>query len=227
MENKRSEKNIKKIIKLLEDMWPNAKCELDYNTPFQLLIAVILSAQTTDKSVNKALKPLLEKYPAFGPQDLVALGRENFFQYIKSIGLAPTKSKNCLLTAQILCDKFAGQVPSRREDLESLPGVGRKTANVVLNVAFGKPTLAVDTHVARVSQRLGLVPPTANPLHIEKRLLEVLPPDSQGSFHHKLIFHGRYHCLARSPKCGICPLLSLCPRTGVEQKGIDKFNKEI
>lgn len=208
-------KRIELIFEGLAKAWPNAKCELEHNTPFQLLIAVILSAQTTDKSVNKALAPLLEEMPNFGPHDLVKMGEAHFLKTIRSIGLAPTKAKNCVKTAQILLEQHHGKVPLQREALEELPGVGRKTANVVLNVLCHLPTMPVDTHVERVSIRLGLVKPTKNRLKIEEELLKKIPKKFAHSAHHLLIFHGRYQCLARSPKCPTCPVEKLCKKVGL------------
>jgi endonuclease-3 len=203
------------IFKKLHQLWPNAQCELVYNTPFQLLIAVVLSAQTTDKAVNKALEPLFLSSPDFSPTDLVALGEKKFLSLIKSIGLAPTKAKNSVGLARILLSRFDGQVPMVRESLEELPGVGRKTANVVLNVIAGLPTMAVDTHVARVSIRLGLVRPTENRLQIESELVAIVPERWAVQAHHLLIFHGRYHCVARKPRCGSCPVAKQCMKVGL------------
>ena len=200
------------MFSLLQKQWPNAQCELVHFNDFQLLIAVVLSAQTTDKAVNKALAPLFENCKTFSPDDLIEMGQENFYQIIKSIGLAPTKSKNAYSIAKILVEKFNGQVPKIREELESLPGVGRKTANVVLNVRDKLPTMPVDTHVARVSQRLGLVKPTTDRLKIEADLLKIIPSDFLQMAHILLIFHGRYLCTARNPKCSICPVDHLCPK---------------
>lgn len=213
---KQSSQNINKIFSLLQKQWPQAKCELIAHSPFQFLLAVMLSAQTTDKSVNKALTPLFEKYPKFSAQDLVKMGVEAFYHVIKNIGLARTKAKNAYHTAQILIEKFNEQVPHTREELESLPGVGRKTANVVLHQLINLPVIAVDTHVARVSQRIGLVSPTENRLKIEQMLMETIPKKYLHAAHHILIFHGRYICTARAPKCSICPINSLCKKYGVK-----------
>lgn len=210
-----SRRRASEIFKKLHQLWPNAQCELVYNTPFQLLIAVVLSAQTTDKAVNKALAPLFLRSPDFSPADLVALGEKKFLALIKSIGLAPTKAKNSIALARILLSRFDGQVPMVRESLEELPGVGRKTANVVLNVIAGLPTMAVDTHVARVSIRLGLVRPTENRLHIESELVEIIPDRWAVQAHHLLIFHGRYHCTARQPRCVSCPVAKQCMKIGL------------
>lgn len=210
-----SSTEVEEVFRAFGALWPNAHCELNHNNDFQLLIAVVLSAQTTDKAVNKALAPLIEKYPDFSPADLVALGEVNFLKIIKSIGLAPTKAKNSVALAHQLLRLHGGKVPMQREALEALPGVGRKTANVVLNVLAGLPTMAVDTHVARVSVRLGLVEATENRLQIEEQLLERVPAQWGRIAHHLLIFHGRYHCTARSPKCSDCPVVKICKKLGV------------
>lgn len=203
------------VFRVLAEMWPDAHCELAHNNDFQLLIAVVLSAQTTDKAVNKALAPLLSSNPEFSARDLVALGEKGFLKVIKSIGLAPTKAKNSVALAHQLILLHDGRVPLERAALEDLPGVGRKTANVVLNVLAGLPTMAVDTHVARVSVRMGLVTPTENRLLIEEQLLQVVPEECGRLAHHLLIFHGRYFCTARAPKCGECKLLNLCRQVGL------------
>jgi endonuclease-3 len=188
---------------------------LNHNNDFQLLIAVVLSAQTTDKAVNKALDPLLRLNPDFSAPDLIEMGEKKFLNVIKSIGLAPTKAKNSVALARQLVILHGGRVPLDRASLEALPGVGRKTANVVLNVLAGLPTMAVDTHVARVSVRLGLVAKTDNRLRIEEELVAKVPPAWGVIAHHLLIFHGRYHCTARAPRCAECPLLALCKRVGI------------
>ena len=200
------------IFALLNEMWPNAQCELEHYSDFQLLIAVVLSAQATDKSVNKAMNPILTQNKNFNSKDLVDMGQQNFLNAIRSIGLAPTKAKNCFNIALILEQKYQGKVPLDREALESLPGVGRKTANVVLNVVCKLPTMAVDTHVERVSKRIGLVPVSANRLQVEEQLLKIVPTKYAVQAHHLLIFHGRYHCVARNPKCLTCPLEKLCKK---------------
>lgn len=209
-------KRFRLILELFAHQWPNAKCELVHNNDFQLLIAVVLSAQTTDKAVNKALHPLLEKTPQFSPHDLLALGEEGFLKSIRSIGLAPTKAKNCVKIAYILVEKYSANVPLNRESLEALPGVGRKTANVVLNVLAHEPTFAVDTHVERVSKRLGVVSQTQNRLKIEQELLNIVPSEYAINAHHLLIFHGRYLCKAQRPNCSLCPVTAYCDKIGVE-----------
>lgn len=186
---------------------PSPTTELKYRTPFELLIAVMLSAQATDKSVNKATTELFKT--ARAPVQILALGSKGLKRYIKSIGLYNTKAANILKTCKILIAKHDGQVPSTREALESLPGVGRKTANVMLNTAFGQPTIAVDTHIFRVANRTGLAP-GKNVLFVEKRLLEVVPANYRQHAHHWLILHGRYTCTARKPRCPECVIYDLC-----------------
>lgn len=204
------------VFRILANRWPDAHCELQHHTPFQLLVAVVLSAQSTDESVNKSFGSYCNEHPDFGPEDLVTLGKEGFLQIIRRIGLAPTKAKNCFLLSQALLEKHAGAVPSNRKDLEALPGVGRKTANVVLNVLFGHPTMAVDTHVARLAVRIGLVAETQDRARIEDALLRLVPKNLAHNAHHMLIFHGRYLCKARTPDCVHCPLNELCLRHGVK-----------
>jgi endonuclease-3 len=199
------------IFETLHNLWPNAQCELEHFNEFQLLIAVVLSAQATDKSVNKALSPLFYENKNFSASDLLTMGEIEFLNAIRSIGLAPTKAKNCFKLSQIIVEQYQGKVPLERSALEGLPGVGRKTANVVLNVLCKMPTMAVDTHVERVSKRLGLVNKMANRLEVEQELLKIVPKQHAVQAHHLLIFHGRYHCLARNPKCQSCPLEKVCP----------------
>jgi endonuclease-3 len=186
---------------------PAPETELVYQSPFELLIAVILSAQATDVGVNKATAKL---YPvANTPQAILKLGEAGLKQYIKTIGLFNAKAHNIMATCEALVTQHAGAVPRERAALEALPGVGRKTANVVLNVAFGEPTMAVDTHIFRVSNRTGLAP-GKTPLAVERGLLAVIPPRYLEHAHHWLILHGRYTCTARSPKCGQCPVADFC-----------------
>lgn len=181
--------------------------ELNYHSNFELLIAVILSAQATDVSVNIATRQL---YPvANTPEAILALGEDGLKSYIKNIGLYNAKAKNLIKTCRDLIDKFNNQVPDNRKDLESLAGVGRKTANVVLNTAFGQPTMAVDTHIFRVGNRTGLAT-GKNVLIVEKKLVERIPEDFMLDAHHYLILHGRYTCQARTPKCGACPVYGEC-----------------
>lgn len=186
---------------------PHPTTELVYHTPFELLVAVMLSAQATDVSVNQATATL---YPvAHTPEQLLTLGEEGLIQHIRRIGLFKTKAKNVMATCQILLDKHGGAVPRDREALEALPGVGRKTANVVLNTAFGEPTIAVDTHIFRVANRTGLAP-GKTVLEVERKLLKNVPAEFRHDAHHWLILHGRYICKARKPACGDCPIRDLC-----------------
>jgi endonuclease-3 len=208
--------NASKVFDLLSEAWPQAHCELEFSSPFQLVLAVLLSAQATDKSVNKALTPLYKKYPNFDAPDLVKMGEKKFFQWIKTIGLASTKAKNAVGMARRICEIYGGEVPRKQEDLESLPGVGRKTANVVRNVLHGEPTMPVDTHVGRVAQRVGLVEATTNLRVIEEQLLACVPQKHAIQAHHYLIFQGRYVCTARSPRCENCAISSLCQKN-IEQ----------
>ncbi len=210
-----NKKNIEKCFVILSDTWPNAKCELIYFNDFQLLIAVVLSAQTTDKSVNKALGPIFEKNQQFNAQDLLKIGEIQFLSLIKSIGLAPTKAKNAVKIASILLEKFDSKVPLNRVDLEALPGVGRKTTNVILNILNNEPIIAVDTHVERVSKRLNLASIQSNRVEVEHELYSKIPEKFHDKTHHLLIFQGRYLCTARNPKCGSCPLEKICPKIGV------------
>jgi endonuclease III len=186
---------------------PEPATELQYQTPFQLLIAVILSAQATDKSVNKATPALFAV--ADSAEKILALGEAGLKNYIKTIGLYNTKAGNILKTCQILVEKYHGSIPTTRQELEALPGVGRKTANVILNIAFGQPTIAVDTHIFRLSNRTGLAP-GKNVLEVEKKLLEVVPEKYRLHAHHWLILHGRYVCIARKPLCPNCVIREIC-----------------
>ncbi len=186
---------------------PNPATELEYSNPFELLVAVVLSAQATDVSVNKATRKLFAK--ANTPEKILALGESGLKRYIKTIGLFNSKAKNIIATCRILLDEHGGQVPREREALEALPGVGRKTANVILNTAFGEPTIAVDTHIFRVANRTGLAP-GKNVREVEDRLLKVVPDEYKKNAHHWLILHGRYICTARRPACGACIIADLC-----------------
>lgn len=195
------------IFARLRDHNPAPTTELNYRTPFELLIAVILSAQATDVGVNKATAKL---YPvANTPAAILALGVEGLKAYIKTIGLFNSKADNIIKTCAILLEQHGGEVPTTRDALEQLPGVGRKTANVVLNTAFGEPTIAVDTHIFRVANRTGLAP-GKTPLAVEQKLLKVVPAEFQKDAHHWLILHGRYVCVARKPRCGACLIEDLC-----------------
>ena len=195
------------IYSTLRARMPEPTTELVYETPFELLIAVILSAQATDVSVNKATQKL---YPvANTPESIYALGVEGLKPYIKTIGLFNSKAENIIKTCRILLDEHDGEVPRTRAALEALPGVGRKTANVILNTAFGEPTIAVDTHIFRVANRTGLAK-GKTPLEVEKRLVRLTPEEFRKDAHHWLILHGRYTCKARKPLCGECPIVEWC-----------------
>jgi endonuclease-3 len=195
------------IFRRFREANPKPATELEYTTPFELLIAVLLSAQSTDVGVNKATRRL---YPvANTPQKILDLGLDELKTYISTIGLYNTKAKNVIATCQILVDQFGGEVPHSREALEALPGVGRKTANVVLNTAFGEPTMAVDTHIFRVANRTKIAP-GKNVDEVEQKLLKFVPKEFLHDAHHWLILHGRYTCVARTPKCWNCLINDLC-----------------
>lgn len=196
------------IIETLNEMFPNAEAELTHKNSFELLVAVVLSAQTTDKAVNKVTENLFKDFPT--PYLMMDAPIELIETYIKTIGLYKNKAKFIVNLSKELVEKHQGSVPNDREGLESLPGVGRKTANVVLSNSFGIPAIAVDTHVARISVRLGLAKKNDSVLEIEKKLMRKLPKDNWMKMHHQMIFFGRYHCLARAPKCNICPLFDIC-----------------
>lgn len=202
-----TKKQIQVFFERLREQRPDPRTELNYSSPFELLIAVMLSAQATDVSVNKATDKL---YPvANTAQAILDLGVEGLKAYIKTIGLYNAKAENVIKTCQILVDQYQGQVPETRQQLEALPGVGRKTANVVLNTAFGQPTMAVDTHIFRVGNRTGLAV-GKNVLEVEHRLVKVIPKEFILDAHHWLILHGRYCCIARKPKCGQCVVADVC-----------------
>ncbi|QHE61966.1 endonuclease III [Rossellomorea vietnamensis] len=192
----------------MRKMFPDAHCELRHDNPFELVIAVLLSAQCTDVLVNKVTKGLFEKYKK--PEDYLEVSLEEVQQDIRSIGLYRNKAKNIRKLCEILLTEYGGEVPKRHEELVKLPGVGRKTANVVVSVAFGEPALAVDTHVERVSKRLGICRWKDSVLEVEKTLMKKIPREEWSDTHHRLIFFGRYHCKAQSPQCEVCPLVDLC-----------------
>jgi len=195
------------FFRRLSSLDPHPTTELEYKTPFQLLVAVVLSAQATDVGVNKATRLLFKAAPT--PAAMLALGEDGLKRYIATIGLFNTKAKNVLATCRLLLEQHGGEVPRERAALEALPGVGRKTANVVLNTAFGESTIAVDTHVFRVANRTGLAP-GKTPLEVELGLLRRVPKDYLRHAHHWLILHGRYVCTARKPRCPECPVRDLC-----------------
>jgi endonuclease-3 len=201
------EVQVRELFERFKARNPKPVTELEFTTPFELLVAVILSAQATDKGVNLATRKL---YPvANTPQQILALGQDGLASYVRTIGLYPTKVKNILAMCRILLDKYDGEVPRDRDALEELPGVGRKTANVVLNSAFGQPTMPVDTHIFRVANRLGLAH-GSNPREVEEQLLRRVPADYLLDAHHWLLLHGRYICKARAPDCPRCPVVDLC-----------------
>ncbi|MBE0619818.1 MAG: endonuclease III [Burkholderiales bacterium] len=197
----------REIFERFQKANPEPRGELEYRTPFELLVAVILSAQATDKSVNLATRSLYRV--ARTPKQMLALGMNGLIAHIKSIGLYRAKAKNILATCALLLERHDGKVPRERVALEELPGVGRKTANVVLNIAFGEPTIAVDTHIFRVANRSGIAP-GKNPLEVEQKLLKFVPPEFRLHAHHWLILHGRYVCKARKPDCPRCAISDLC-----------------
>ncbi|RMD64590.1 MAG: endonuclease III [Alphaproteobacteria bacterium] len=196
-----------KLFDRLAAALPEPRGELDYTNPYTLLVAVVLSAQATDAGVNKATQALFKV--ADTPQKMLALGEKRLKEFIKTIGLYNTKAKNIIALSRILVEKYDGRVPRDRAALQSLPGVGRKTANVVLNIAFGEPTIAVDTHIFRVCNRTGLAP-GRTPHEVEQRLEKIVPPERKRHAHHWLILHGRYVCKARKPDCPACVIRDLC-----------------
>jgi len=195
------------VFERLREANPHPTTELEYGNPFQLLIAVILSAQSTDVGVNKATRALFKKVKT--PKAMLKLGEEGLREHIKTIGLFNTKGRNIIKTCTLLEEQHGGKVPQERAALEALPGVGRKTANVILNTAFGQPTIAVDTHIFRVANRTGIAP-GKNVNEVEKRLLRLVPKEFLQDAHHWLILHGRYTCIARKPRCGSCTISDLC-----------------
>lgn len=205
-----------------EEVMPEPKTELEYDTPFHLLLAVILSAQCTDKRVNMVTPALFAAYP--NPQTLAAATEEEVYPYIKSVTFPNNKTRHLLKAARVLMDEFAGEMPSDIDSLMKLPGVGRKTANVMLNVVWDKAAMAVDTHVFRVSNRIGLTVDSPNPLATEKELVRHIPADVLGKAHHWLILHGRYVCTARSPKCTECAVADFCL---AHEKGGPDRSKEL
>lgn len=199
------------------ELFPDAHCELVHSNPFELVIAVALSAQCTDVLVNKVTKNLFQKYKT--PKDYLNVSLEELQNDIRSIGLFRNKAKNIQKLCHLLLEEYNGIVPQDREELQKLPGVGRKTANVVMSVAYGVPAIAVDTHVERVSKRLGICRWKDSVLEVEKTLMKRIPEDEWSVTHHRLIFFGRYHCKAQNPQCGSCPLLSLCREGKKRMKG--------
>ena len=201
-------KKVDEILSFLGELFPNASCELNYNTPYQLLIAVILSAQCTDKRVNQVTEKLFKVAPT--PQKMQDLGEERLKQIIKSCGFFNNKAKNIMSCTDDIITRFNGEVPSNMKDLTSLAGVGRKTANVVLGECFNIPSIAVDTHVLRLSKRLGLTSENSTPEKCEKDLLKKIKKEMQVKFHHQMIHFGRYYCKAINPNCKDCKLFNIC-----------------
>ncbi|RFU68463.1 endonuclease III [Peribacillus saganii] len=199
---------IRQCLDVMGEMFPDAHCELNHSNPFELVIAVALSAQCTDALVNKVTKDLFKKYKT--PEDYLAVPIEELEGDIRSIGLYRNKAKNIQKLSRMIIEDYNGEVPRDRDELTKLAGVGRKTANVVVSVAFGVPAIAVDTHVERVSKRLAFCKWKDSVLEVEKTLMAKIPKDEWSITHHRLIFFGRYHCKAQSPQCEICPLLDLC-----------------
>ncbi len=206
---KANETRIKHLVAVAGELFPDARCELDHSSVFELTVAVILSAQATDPSVNKVTPALFKRYPE--PQSMAEADINDLESMIKSIGLFHSKAKHIKALSKMLIEHYHGRVPSDFDELQKLPGIGRKTANVIVAVGFNQPGLAVDTHVLRVSKRLGLVPQSADPTKTEKILKKARPREQWGDAHHAILFFGRYHCLARNPKCELCPLKDECP----------------
>jgi len=202
------QQKVRHILDTIAQMFPDAHCELNHSNPFELTIAVLLSAQCTDETVNKVTADLFRKYKR--PEDYLAVPLEELEQDIRRIGLYRNKAKNIQRLCQILIEKYDGQVPQKHEQLVELPGVGRKTANVVVSNAFGVPAIAVDTHVERVSKRLGLAAEDDTVLEVEQKLMRKVPREEWTITHHRLIFFGRYHCKAQNPQCEGCPLNDVC-----------------
>ncbi|WP_269773124.1 endonuclease III [Bacillus safensis] len=217
-----SKKQINECLEIIGDMFPEAECELVHANPFELVIAVALSAQCTDVLVNKVTKTLFQKYKT--PEDYLSVPLEELQQDIRSIGLYRNKAKNIQKLSKMLIEEYGGEVPKDRDELVKLPGVGRKTANVVVSVAFGVPAIAVDTHVERVSKRLGICRWKDSVLEVEQTLMKKVPKEDWSVTHHRLIFFGRYHCKAQRPQCESCPLLDMC-REGQKRlkKGLVKL----
>lgn len=210
--------DIKEFFARLKKADPEPKCELNFDSPYTLLIAIVLSAQTTDKNVNKATPALFKA--ASSPEEMLALGEEKIKEYIRSIGLFNSKAKNIIALSKDLIEKYNGKIPKDVDELQKLAGVGRKTANVFLNTMYGMPTFGVDTHVLRLGNRIGIAP-GKTPLEVEKNLakaiVHVIPDDDLKHVSHWLVLHGRYICTAKKPLCGQCPVADLCPKIGVKE----------
>ena len=218
-QNARAATHAAEVLDILAHMYPDARCALNFSTPFELLVATVLSAQCTDKRVNEVTARLFPRWNT--PEDFASLDENELAEAIRDCGLYRTKSRNLIALSRRLLEEHGGQVPADREALERLPGVGRKTANVVLSNAFGQPAIAVDTHVFRVANRLGLVR-AKTPWEAEQQLMETIPKELWSQAHHWLIHHGRALCHARRPRCGECPLLALCPYGRQETRAVER-----
>lgn len=214
-------KEIRYVLDTIAEMFPDAEGELNHSNPFELLIAVVLSAQCTDKLVNKVTADLFKKYKT--PEDYISVPLEELEQDIRSIGLYRTKAKNIQKLSQMLIDEHDGEVPETKEELMKLAGVGRKTANVVASIAFNEPAIAVDTHVERVTKRLGICRWKDSVLEVEETLMRKVPREEWSVTHHRLIFFGRYHCKARNPNCPECPLLDICREGKKRMRKLEKI----
>lgn len=215
-----AKQKMRHVLDIMAEMFPDAHCELNHSNPFELTIAVLLSAQCTDETVNKVTATLFDKYKR--PEDYLAVPLEELEQDIRRIGLFRSKASNIQKLCRIIIDKYDGEVPESHEGLTELPGVGRKTANVVMSNAFGVPAIAVDTHVERVSKRLGFAKPDDSVLEVEKKLMKLVPREEWTLTHHRLIFFGRYHCKAQSPQCPVCPLQEGCKEGKLRMKPVAK-----
>lgn len=213
-------KRVRHILDTIAGMYPDAHCELHHSNPFELTIAVLLSAQCTDETVNKVTADLFRKYSK--PEDYIAVPLDELEQDIRRIGLFRNKAKNIQSLCRLLLEKYDGEIPRKHEQLVELPGVGRKTANVVMSNAFDVPAIAVDTHVERVSKRLGLAEPDDTVLQVEQKLMKKVPREEWTQTHHRLIFFGRYHCKAQNPGCSVCPLLDKCGEGKLRLKTVVK-----
>lgn len=210
----------KLFLQTLEEMFPDAHCELNHSNAFELTIAVLLSAQCTDKKVNQVTERLFQKYKT--PEDYLAVPLEELQNDIRQIGLYKNKAKHIQELCRMLLENYNGEIPAKHEELVKLPGVGRKTANVIVSTWFGIPALAVDTHVERVAKRLGFCEEADTPLQVEKTLMKKIPKKEWSNSHHRLIFFGRYHCKAQNPQCAVCPLQEVCP---AHKNGVKKTKK--
>ena len=220
-----TKKDIRFSLDQMTEMFPDAHCELIHKNPFELVIATLLSAQTTDVNVNRVTADLFQKYST--PEDYLAVSLEALQQDIRSIGLYRTKANNIQKLCRTLLDDFEGVVPKTREELMQLAGVGRKTANVVMSVAFGEPAIAVDTHVERVAKRLGFCRWKDSVMQVEETLMKKIPQEEWSDTHHRLIFFGRYHCKSQRPNCGECPLLIVCREGKKRMRKLEKQQKTV